>query len=73
MRGGRGRISDYPGQSGDSPLDGTDPAILANELLAYAELGVDHVQLVMDPITSESIAELKPVLDLLDAHQSGSE
>jgi len=67
MRGGRGRISDFPGQSGDRPLDGTDPAALANELRAYAELGVSHVQLVMDPITSESIAALKPVLDLLDA------
>ncbi len=67
MTGGRGRVSDYPGQSGENPLDGTNPAVLAAELRAYAELGVGHVQLVMDPITAESIAELKATLDLLDA------
>lgn len=67
MSGGRGRISDYPGQSGDSPLDGADAKALATELRAYAQLGVGHVQLVLDPITADSIAELKPVLELLDA------
>jgi alkanesulfonate monooxygenase SsuD/methylene tetrahydromethanopterin reductase-like flavin-dependent oxidoreductase (luciferase family) len=67
MTGGRGRISDFPGQSGDSPFDGADPVALAHELNAYAELGIGHVQLVIDPITAGSIAELKTVLDLLDA------
>jgi alkanesulfonate monooxygenase SsuD/methylene tetrahydromethanopterin reductase-like flavin-dependent oxidoreductase (luciferase family) len=67
MTDGRGRISDYPGQSGDSPLDGTDPPALADELHAYADLGVGHVQLVIDPITAGSVAELQTVLDLLDA------
>jgi alkanesulfonate monooxygenase SsuD/methylene tetrahydromethanopterin reductase-like flavin-dependent oxidoreductase (luciferase family) len=66
MTGGRGRISDFPGQSGDSPLDGTDPAALAHELNAYADLGIGHVQLVIDPVTASSIAELQAVLDLLD-------
>jgi alkanesulfonate monooxygenase SsuD/methylene tetrahydromethanopterin reductase-like flavin-dependent oxidoreductase (luciferase family) len=67
MTGGRGRISDFPGQSGDNPIDGADPAALADELNAYAELGVGHVQLVIDPITAASIAELEPMLDILDA------
>lgn len=66
MPGGRGRISDYPGQSGDNPLDGTNPMALANDLRAFAGIGIGHVQLVLDPITAESIRELKPVLDLLD-------
>jgi alkanesulfonate monooxygenase SsuD/methylene tetrahydromethanopterin reductase-like flavin-dependent oxidoreductase (luciferase family) len=67
MKGGRGRISDFPGQSGDSPHNGEDPAALAEELNAYAGLGVGHVQLVIDPITASSIADLKAVLDRLDA------
>ncbi len=67
MSGGSGRASDYPGESGDRPLDGTDPALLAAELRAYADLGVAHVQLVLDPITADSIRELAPVLALLDA------
>lgn len=66
MTGGRGRISDFPGQSGDNPINGADPAVLAEELVAFAELGVDHVQLVIDPITAGSIAELQAVLDRLD-------
>jgi hypothetical protein len=67
MRGGRGRISDFPGQSGDSPLNGEDPAALADELQAYAELGIGHVMLVIDPITASSSADLQKVLALLDA------
>lgn len=65
MTGGAGRSSG----SGEivPPVDGTDPALLAEELVAYAEMGVTHVQLVLDPITVDSIAELEPALRLLDA------
>ena len=66
MPGGVGRFSEYPGEAKDKPLDGTDPAALADELRAYADMGVGHVQLVLDPINAASIAALKPVLDLLD-------
>ena len=47
------------------PLDG-DPQSLAPALRAFAEAGVDHVQLVLDPITVESIAALEPTLAALD-------
>ena len=67
LPGGRGRISDFPGQSGDDPLDGTDPASLADELNGYAELGIGHAILVIDPVTATSIAGLRAVLDRLDA------
>jgi alkanesulfonate monooxygenase SsuD/methylene tetrahydromethanopterin reductase-like flavin-dependent oxidoreductase (luciferase family) len=67
MKGGRGRISDFPGQSGDKPLNGEDAAALANELNAYADLGISHVQLVIDPINASSIADLAQMLDVLDA------
>ena len=64
MTGGKGRASG----SGEvvPPLDGTDPEALADELSAYAGMGISHVQLVLDPITAGSIAELEPTLRLLD-------
>ncbi len=64
MTGGTGRQTAY-GTTGP-PLDGTNPARLAEELTAYAELGVAHVQLVLDPITADSIAQLEPMLRLLE-------
>lgn len=64
MPGARGRLSEY----GSPPaLDGTDPASLANDLQRFAEMGIAHVQLVLDPINAETIAALQPVLELLDA------
>lgn len=64
MHGARGRLSEY----GSPPaLDGTDPAALANDLHRFAEMGIAHVQLVLDPINSETIASLYDVLELLDA------
>ena len=47
------------------PLDG-HPQSLAPALRAFAEAGVGHVQLVLDPITVESIAALEPTLAALD-------
>jgi alkanesulfonate monooxygenase SsuD/methylene tetrahydromethanopterin reductase-like flavin-dependent oxidoreductase (luciferase family) len=48
------------------PISG-DPATLAATLRAFAAEGVGHVQLVLDPITVETIAALAPALALLDA------
>jgi probable F420-dependent oxidoreductase len=47
------------------PLTGT-PESMADTLRQYADLGIGHVQLVMDPITTESIEEFAPVLEVLD-------
>ena len=47
------------------PLDG-DPAVLAPSLRAFADAGVGHVQLVLDPITLSSIEALAPTLAALD-------
>jgi alkanesulfonate monooxygenase SsuD/methylene tetrahydromethanopterin reductase-like flavin-dependent oxidoreductase (luciferase family) len=66
----------FPGATGRSKGDQTapdsaplssDPAELATTLRAFAAEGVAHVQLVLDPITVESIAALAPTLALLDA------
>jgi alkanesulfonate monooxygenase SsuD/methylene tetrahydromethanopterin reductase-like flavin-dependent oxidoreductase (luciferase family) len=47
------------------PIDG-DPATLARTLTAFAHVGVRHVQLVLDPITVDSIRALEPALAALD-------
>jgi alkanesulfonate monooxygenase SsuD/methylene tetrahydromethanopterin reductase-like flavin-dependent oxidoreductase (luciferase family) len=47
------------------PLQGA-PEVIAEGLRAYARAGVKHVQLVLDPITVESIEALGPVLELMD-------
>ena len=48
------------------PLPG-EPEPLAAALREFAAEGVGHVQLVLDPISAESIARLEPLLALLDA------
>jgi alkanesulfonate monooxygenase SsuD/methylene tetrahydromethanopterin reductase-like flavin-dependent oxidoreductase (luciferase family) len=63
MLGARGRLSEY----GVPPvLDGTDAHSLANDLHRFAELGIAHVQLVLDPINATTIAALHDVLELMD-------
>ena len=47
------------------PLAGSSEDI-AEGLRAYARLGVAEVQLVVDPITLESIEALAPMLEALD-------
>lgn len=65
MPGGSGRVSEYG--TGSVPLDGTDPGRVAAELAVYAEMGVGHAILVLDPITTSSVAALAPILAALDA------
>jgi hypothetical protein len=48
------------------PLEG-DPERMAEELLAYAASGISEVQLVMDPISAESITEFARVFPVLEA------
>lgn len=47
-----------------APLAG-HPAEIAAGLQAFADLGVSHLQLVLDPITAEAVAALQPVVELL--------
>jgi len=52
---------DYQGQ----PIPGItgDPQEVAGQLLAFRDMGIDHLQLVLDPITAESIAWLAPIVE----------
>jgi probable F420-dependent oxidoreductase len=54
-----------PNRKSSLPVEGDHEAI-AEHLAGLAALGVDHVQLVVDPITTASIEWLGGVLDILD-------
>lgn len=63
--GGTGRIYGDQQHEGTDAISGPPPAV-AEALGAFAPVGVDHVQLVVDPITLESVEWLGSVLELLD-------
>ncbi len=66
LPGGAGRtMGDTSDEQAVKPLDGS-PAEMADELRAYAGAGIGHVQLVIDPITRESIERFAHVLRVLD-------
>lgn len=64
LPGGAGRASGNAEKRGATPLRGSSEAIAAR-LRAYADHGIGEVQLVLDPITADSIERLAPVLALL--------
>jgi alkanesulfonate monooxygenase SsuD/methylene tetrahydromethanopterin reductase-like flavin-dependent oxidoreductase (luciferase family) len=65
LTGGTGRAAGGEIARPTPPLKGS-PEELARAIARYAEVGVSHVQLVLDPITVASIEECAPVLELLD-------
>ncbi len=67
LPGGAGRtMGDTSASQHVRPLTGS-PEQLAAALRAYADAGITEVQLVLDPITADSIEALRPVLAALDA------
>ncbi|MDQ3408097.1 MAG: LLM class flavin-dependent oxidoreductase [Chloroflexota bacterium] len=62
---GQGRVEGSGQSRTMQPLEGS-PTQMADALRAYAREGIGHVQLVLDPITLESIRALEPVLLELD-------
>ena len=65
LPGGTGRLQGSSAQAAIPPLAG-DPAALADALRGFAREGIGHVQLVLDPITLDSIRAVAPVLADLD-------
>lgn len=63
--GARGRSMGDLAEAQVEAISG-EPALLADQLRAFAEEGVAHVQLVLDPITDETIRALRPTLERLD-------
>jgi probable F420-dependent oxidoreductase len=64
MSGGSGRVTKYDDGT-IAPLEGS-PTAMAARFREYAALGLAEIQLVVDPITIESIEALAPVLAGLD-------
>jgi probable F420-dependent oxidoreductase len=56
----------YYGAADDLPTEAVEADRLADLLRSYAALGVSHVQLVIDPITTASVNDLGTVLADLD-------
>jgi probable F420-dependent oxidoreductase len=70
LPGGTGRtMGDASTTDAIVPLEGT-PETIAEELRAYAAEGIGHVQLVLDPISRDSIERFAPVVRLLAADRS---
>ena len=65
LTGGEGRPTLAIEDSKIEPLTGS-PREMADGLRRFAEVGIDHVQIVLDPITAEGIERLAPVLEDLD-------
>jgi alkanesulfonate monooxygenase SsuD/methylene tetrahydromethanopterin reductase-like flavin-dependent oxidoreductase (luciferase family) len=65
LAGGAGRLQGDYAQDSAPPLEGS-PVEIAEILRGFAREGISHVQLVVDPITLESIRALQPVLAELD-------
>ena len=63
--GGSGRVQGHYAAGAVPPLKGA-PEEVAEGLRAYARAGISHVQLVLDPITLESIRAVALVLGELD-------
>lgn len=70
LDGGRGRqMGDYASFEDVQPLKGS-PTELADQLREFEAAGAAHVQLVVDPITRDSIEWLADVLVAFHSHRS---
>ena len=61
-----GRPAGDESEPESDPIPGDDPEALAATIRDFAAAGVSHLQLVLDPITVDSIAALEPMLAALD-------
>jgi alkanesulfonate monooxygenase SsuD/methylene tetrahydromethanopterin reductase-like flavin-dependent oxidoreductase (luciferase family) len=66
LTGGQGRLMGDSYDADVPPVQGS-PAEIAEQLQAFARAGAQHLQLVLDPITRDSIERLAEALAILDA------
>ena len=66
LPGGTGRIQgSYAAEEPPPPIEGS-AAEIADVLRGFADVGIEHVQLVLDPITLDSIQAVAGALTELD-------
>ena len=66
LEGGVGRRMGEYGKTPVEPIRGT-PQEVAEHIRAFADVGAEHLQLVVDPITRDSIEWFAPMLAALDS------
>jgi probable F420-dependent oxidoreductase len=66
LTGGRGRLMGDGYDADVAPVQGS-PTEIADQLEAFARAGARHLQLILDPITRDSIERLAQTLAVLDA------
>jgi probable F420-dependent oxidoreductase len=66
LTGGQGRLMGDGYHADVPPVQGS-PAEIAEQLEAFARAGARHLQLILDPITRDSIGRLAQTLAVLDA------
>jgi alkanesulfonate monooxygenase SsuD/methylene tetrahydromethanopterin reductase-like flavin-dependent oxidoreductase (luciferase family) len=71
LAGGIGRVEGAYAEPNAQALTGT-PDEMAHELRAYAREGLAEVQVVLDPISLETIEDFAQVLERLDSADDGS-
>jgi probable F420-dependent oxidoreductase len=72
LPGGTGRLQGETSQAAIAPVQG-EPEAIAETLRGFAGEGIGHVQLVLDPVTRDSIEALAPTLEALDSDVSSPE
>lgn len=65
VTGAKGRLVGDPTDRGSQAISGT-PEELAAVMRQYAEAGISHLQVILDPNTLAAIEEFAPVLEILD-------
>jgi alkanesulfonate monooxygenase SsuD/methylene tetrahydromethanopterin reductase-like flavin-dependent oxidoreductase (luciferase family) len=66
LPGGGGRLMGAYNEATPEPIQGT-PTEVAERIREFADVGAKHVQLVVDPITHDSIEWFEAMFDVLDA------
>jgi alkanesulfonate monooxygenase SsuD/methylene tetrahydromethanopterin reductase-like flavin-dependent oxidoreductase (luciferase family) len=66
LPGGEGRQMVGYSEKAADPIRGT-PTEVAEQIRQFADVGAAHVQLVVDPISRESIEWFSAMFDVLDA------
>jgi alkanesulfonate monooxygenase SsuD/methylene tetrahydromethanopterin reductase-like flavin-dependent oxidoreductase (luciferase family) len=64
--GGTGRTVGDEDMSDAEPVSGS-PAAVAESLVAFADAGIGHAQIVLDPITLDALEWFAEVIEQLDA------
>jgi len=61
---GKGRVAGSEDRPQAAPISGSHDEI-ARSIAAFADAGMDHIQVVLDPIDADAVEELAAIIDLI--------